>query len=208
MVPQAATVPAISYREAAELAHFGARVIHPSTIKPVSMLGIPVCVRNTGAPNGQSTRILPDVPGEGPKAIAFKKNITVVNVTSGRMLMAYGFLKAIFAIFEKFETSVDLVATSEVTVSMTIDDCKGLKPIVEELENLGSVSVESGRSIVCLVGQDLWKDPAIVSRVFRTLKNTPIRMISLGSSDTNLSLVVPQESTEKAVRSLHSEFFE
>ncbi len=208
MVPQAVTIPAISYREAAELAHFGARVIHPSTIQPASKLGIPICVRNTGNPDAAGTQIISDVPAEGPKAITFKQNITVVNITSARMLMVYGFLKAIFEIFETHQTSVDLVATSEVSVSMTIDDSSRVEHITRDLEALGSVSAEAERSIVCLVGQGLWRNSIIVSRVFSTLKNTPIRMISLGSSDTNLSLVVPQDKTEETVRSLHKEFFE
>ena len=208
VVQEASTVPIISYREAAELAHFGARVIHPSAIQPAVNHSIPVCVKNTGNPSGEGTIIVSSQPSEGPKAIAFKKAVRVINISSGRMLMAYGFLKAIFEIFEKYKTSVDLIATSEVSVSMTIDDTTHLDHILNDLASLGSVSTEGEQSIVCLVGQDLWKSSRIISRVFSTLEQVPIRMISLGSSDTNLSIVVPQNYTEDTVRSLHKEFFE
>jgi aspartate kinase len=207
-IPKASTISTMSYREAAELAHFGARVIHPSTIQPAVNHSIPVCVRNTGNPEGQGTRIVAGFPPEGPKAIAFKKDITVINITSGRMLMAYGFLKAIFEIFERYKTPVDLVATSEVSVSMTVDDTAYIDSISRDLQKLGAVSVERDQSIICLVGQDLWKSSEIISRVFSTLKQVPIRMISLGSSDTNLSLVVPQSEIETTVSCLHREFFE
>ncbi len=208
LVRRASTIGTISYREAAELAHFGARVIHPSTIQPAITHRIPVWVRNTGNPGGQGTKIISGFPSEGPKAISFKRDITVINITSGRMLMAYGFLKAIFEIFERYETSVDLIATSEVSVSMTIDDAVNLELITRDLKELGVVSIESDQSIICLVGQDLWKNSEIISRVFSTLQRVPIRMISLGSSDTNLSLVVPQAEVESTVKSLHKEFFE
>jgi aspartate kinase len=208
LVSRASTIGTISYREAAELAHFGARVIHPSTIQPAVTHRIPIHVRNTGNPEGRGTKIVPGFPSEGPKAITFKRDITVINITSARMLMAYGFLKAIFEIFERYETPVDLIATSEVSVSMTIDDPVNLDLITRDLKELGIVSVENDQSIICLVGQDLWKNSEIISRVFSTLQRVPIRMISLGSSDTNLSLVVPQTEVEKTVKCLHKEFFE
>jgi aspartate kinase len=124
------------------------------------------------------------------------------------MLMAYGFLKSIFEIFERYRTPVDLIATSEVTVSMTIENREYLDAIMDELGSLGSVGQERDMCIICLVGQDLWKSSSIISRVFSTLQAIPIRMISLGSSDTNLSLVVPQSNAEETVQRLHREFFE
>jgi aspartate kinase len=208
LVPLATTISSLSYREAAELAHFGAKVIHPLAIQPAERNEIPICVRNTGNPESEGTRIVGSLPSEGPKAIAFKKGITVVNIASGRMLQVYGFLKAIFEIFERYKTSIDLVATSEVSVSMTIENVDYLEGITRDLKSLGAINTEKNQSIVCLVGQDLWKSSEIISRVFSTLKKVPIRMISLGSSDTNLSLVVPQEQAEETVRSLHKEFFE
>ncbi len=208
LISKAATIPFISYREAAELAYFGARVIHPSTIQPAINKEIPVCVRNTGNPDTSGTKIISSVPLEGPKAIAFKKGITVINISSGRMLLAYGFLRKIFEIFDNFKTSVDLVATSEVTVSITIDDTSSIDNIVKELEKIGTVNIEKDKCVICIVGQDLWKQSKFITEVFRTLQSIPIRMISLGSSDTNLSLVVPQNVAEDAVKKLHTEFFE
>ena len=213
IVTHASTIPVISYREAAELAYFGARVIHPSAIQPAVNRSIPVSVKNTGNPQGIGTRIVPgqssrEAVNKGPKGIAFKCGITVINISSGRMLQAYGFLKNLFEVFEKYKTSVDLIATSEVSVSVTIENTTLLDDIILSLEKLGSVSTEEGHCIVCLVGQDLWKMSNIISRVFSTLKQVTIRMISLGSSDTNLSFVVPPDRIDDTIKSLHHEFFE
>jgi aspartate kinase len=207
IVKTARTIDRISYREAAELAYFGAKVIHPSTIQPAVNLGIPVWVKNTFRPGDAGTCIIPNVPGIGLKAIACKKGITLVNISSSRMLLAYGFLRRIFEIFEKYQTPVDLIATSEVSVSVTIDNASAVNAIARDLSEIGTVGVEADKSIVCLVGQDLWKDTTFVARAFSALKGTPVRMISLGSSDINLSIVVPVEATEEAVRILHNEFF-
>lgn len=213
IIPKAATVSFISYKEAAELAYFGARVIHPSTIQPAINLGIPVLVKNTGNPGAEGTHIIPDEQvkqqkEELPKALAFKKGITVINITSFRMLLAYGFLRMIFEIFEKYKTSVDIISTSEVSVSMTIDNTTHLNSIEEHLKNIGNVVIEDNMSIICLVGQGLWKNPVIISRVFKSLDSIPVRMISLGASDTNLSFVVPDKQAENTIKSLHHTFFE
>ncbi len=207
IVKNAKTISQISYREAAELAYFGAKVIHPATIQPAVNLGIPVWVKNTFKPEEEGTKIVARIPANGLKAIACKKGITLINVNSSRMLQAYGFLRKIFETFEKHQTPVDLIATSEVSVSMTIDNASAVNAIAKDLEEIGSVGVEAEKSIVCLVGQDLWKDTVFLSRVFQCLKSTPVRMISLGSSDINLSLVVPDSKTEDCVRMLHDEFF-
>jgi len=207
IVPDARPISAISYREAAELAYFGAKVIHPSTIQPAVNLGIPVRVKNTFAPDHPGTEIVPAAAGIGVRAIASKRRITLVSVNSSRMLLAHGFLRRIFEIFEKHQTSVDLVATSEVSVSMTIDDPSAIDRITRDLSEIGTVGVEAEKSIICLVGQDLWKDTVFLSRVFKSLHEVPVRMISLGASDINLSLVVPEAATEESVRSLHAEFF-
>jgi aspartate kinase len=203
----ARTIEKISYREAAELAYFGAKVIHPATIQPAVNLGIPVWVKNTFRPDDAGTCIVPNAPGIGLKAIACKKGITLVNISSSRMLLAYGFLRRIFEIFEKHQTPVDLIATSEVSVSVTIDNASSVNAIARDLSEIGTVGVETDKSIVCLVGQDLWKDTTFLARAFSSLKGIPVRMISLGSSDINLSLVVPVEATDEAVRTLHDEFF-
>ena len=208
IVKNAKTIEKISYREAAELAYFGAKVIHPSTIQPAVNLGIPVLVKNTFLPGEDGTRIIPSIPGSsGLKAIACKKGITLVSVSSSRMLLAYGFLRRIFEIFEKYQTPVDLIATSEVSVSVTIDNPAAVNSIARDLSEIGTVGVETEKSIICLVGQDLWKDTAFLARVFTSLKNTPVRMISLGASDINLSLVVPVEATDDSVKNLHAEFY-
>jgi aspartate kinase len=207
IVNEARTIPLISYREAAELAYFGAKVIHPATIQPAVNLGIPVWVKNTFKPEAEGTKIIANIPANGLKAIACKKGITLINVSSSRMLLAYGFLRKIFETFEKHQTPVDLIATSEVSVSMTIDNASAVGAIARDLSEIGTVGVEAEKSIICLVGQDLWKDTVFLSRVFQSLKSTPVRMISLGSSDINLSLVVPEANTEDSVRRLHDEFF-
>ncbi len=207
IVPEARTVAKISYAEAAELAYFGAKVVHPSSIQPAIDESIPVLVKNTSDPDGACTAIVDHTLDVGVRAIAGKKSVTLVNITSSRMLNAYGFLRRIFDIFEACRTSVDLIATSEVSVSVTVDDTRALDTIVTDLRQVGSVSTEQGLSIVSLVGQDLWKDSAFVAEVFQELRSVPIRMISLGASDINLSTVVPDESFFEAIRKLHSRFF-
>jgi aspartate kinase len=207
IVKAARTIPQISYREAAELAYFGAKVIHPSTIQPAINLGIPVWVKNTFRPQDEGTKIIPAAAGNGLKAIACKKGITLMNITSSRMLFAYGFLRRMFEIFEKHQTPVDLVTTSEVSVSVTIDNPAAVNNIARDLSEIGTVSVETDKAIVCLVGLDLWKDTAFLARVFGCIRTTPLRIISLGASDINLSVVVAAEDTEDSVIRLHNEFF-
>jgi aspartate kinase len=207
-VKNVATIPVISYKEAAELAYFGAKVIHPQTIQPAIKLGIPVLVKNTGNPSAEGTKIVSDIPGEGLKAIALKKGITLINIVSYRMLLAHGFLRRIFEIFETFKTPVDLISTSEVSVSMTIDNIKAIVEIEKELSKLGNVTIEQEKSIICLVGQGLWKNPRFISRVFSTIESVPLRMISLGASETNLSFVVPDDQAVLSAQRLHKEFFE
>ena len=207
IVTGARTVSELSYEEAAELAYFGAKVVHPSSIQPAIEKNIPVLVKNTLDPDGPFTAISSKSSETGIRAIAGKKNITLVNITSSRMLNAYGFLSRIFSVFELHETPVDLIATSEVSVSITIDDDAHVDEIVKDLSKFGTVGVEHGKAIICLVGKDLWKDSSFVARVFNSLKKIPVRMISLGSSDINLSLVVPDSALEKAMRVLHDNFF-
>lgn len=207
IVPEAVTVPEITYAEAGELAFFGAKVVHPATIQPAVSRGIPVLVKDTGAPERGGTRIAADAGKPGLKAISVKTGVTLVSVASSRMLEAHGFLRRIFAIFDAAETPVDLVATSEVSVSMTIDDTGALKGILEKLEVLGEVSVESAQAIICMVGRGLWKDPQFTARAFGALEHLPVRMISLGASEVNLSLVVPESRAEDALKRLHAELF-
>ncbi len=207
IIPTAKTIERISYEEAAELAYFGAKVVHPSTIQPAVERAIPVLVLNTKDPDGPKTVIEKTSGARGLRAIAGKKAITLIHVTSSRMLNAYGFLSRIFAIFERNKTPVDLIATSEVSVSMTIDNDVALEKIVGELSVIGTVDVERKQSIVCLVGNELWKDSPFIARVFRAIDSTPVRMVSLGSSDINLSIVVQEGDLESAISRLHTAFF-
>ncbi|TVR33731.1 MAG: lysine-sensitive aspartokinase 3 [Spirochaetaceae bacterium] len=208
IVSIARQVEVLSYPEAAELAFFGAKVVHPFTIQPAVERGIPVTVRNTGRPEQAGTRIQAASEVHGVRALATRKGITVITIHSSRMLNAYGFLSRIFAVFERYRISVDLVATSEVSVSMTVDNAVNLGPAIGELENYGSVQVETHQAILSLVGRNLWRDPSFVTRVFTSLADVPLRMISLGSSDINLSLVMSESSVDTAMRTLHGEFFE
>ncbi len=208
LVKGAKTMTTISYIEAAELAFFGAKVVHPSTIQPAVEKRIPVVVKNTRNPDAPGTRIIKDAASSGLTGIAGKKNITLINITSSRMLNAYGFLSRIFSIFNKYQTPVDLISTSEVSVSMTIEDTKNLNSIKSELEMIGKTTVESGCGIICLVGKNIWKDSSLISRIFATLSPAVIKMISLGSSDVNLSMVLDQNEIDNTIINLHKEFFE
>ena len=207
VIPEARTIPAISYDEAAELAYFGARVVHPYTILPAVRRAIPVWVRNTMAPEASGTRIHAQTEGAGVRAIASKSGITLITVQSSRMLNAYGFLRALFAVFDAHRVSVDLVATSEVSVSMTVDRDVNVAPIVTELAELGEVSVEREKSIVCLVGRGVFQKAHLLSEIFAAIEPTPVRMISLGSSDINLSILVAETETTQVLRSLHARLF-
>lgn len=206
-VPAARSIPAITYAEAAELAFFGAKVVHPATIQPAVEKQIPVLVKNTKNPTHPGTVIWKEAPGQGLRAIAGRKGATLVTVSSSRMLNAYGFLRRIFEIFDRHRISVDLVATSEVSVSMTVEDKRDLGPLVKDLGALGSVRVEAGVAILCLVGQELWKDNRLVARVFEAIPDLPVRMISLGSSEINLSMVLRAADLDPAVAAVHKAFF-
>ncbi|MDY3939657.1 MAG: lysine-sensitive aspartokinase 3 [Spirochaetia bacterium] len=207
LVPEAKTINEISYEEAAELAFFGAKVVHPATIQPAVSKKIPVTVLNTRDPEGIFTRIAEKTAYEGLKAISGKKNVTLVTVVSSRMMNAVGFLARLFAIFQDHNTSVDLVSTSEVSVSMTINKTDKLAEIRTDLEKLGSVSVGEDKAIVCLVGKGIWKDSRNITKAFAALEGTNIRMISLGASDTNLSALVPSHKLNEAIVALHKAFF-
>ncbi len=203
VIDGARTIPAISYDEAAELAYFGAKVVHPYTILPAVRREIPVWVKNTSRPESPGTRITGRSDSAGIRAVASKSGITLVTIRSSRMLNAYGFLQALFAIFDRHKVSVDLVATSEVSVSMTVDQSTELGPLERELQELGRVEIESGKSIVCLVGRDLFQRSGFVSEVFAAVDPAHVRLISLGSSEINLSLVVDEAETEGVLRRLH-----
>jgi aspartate kinase len=202
-------VKTISFAEAAELAYFGAKVLHPATVVPAVEKNIPVLILNSRRPEVSGTRIVSEAVkcGNVVKSIACKRKITLVNVHSTRMLMAHGFLHRIFEVFDRNETAVDMVSTSEVSVSLTIDNTKALGPICEELSQFAEVSVESEQAIVCLVGDNIRYTPGVAMRVFGALDGINIRMISQGASLLNISFVVAEADLFHTVEALHREFF-
>jgi len=193
----------ISFDEAAELAYFGAKILHPASIQPAKLKNIPVRIKNTLEPQAKGTLITSETTGDGIKAIAAKDNITAIKIKSGRMLLAYGFIRKVFEIFEIYKTPIDMVTTSEVAVSITIDDSKNLKPILEELKNQGTVDVESDHSIICIVGDFISESKGYAADIFNALENIPIRMISYGGSKHNVSLLVKTEYKKGALKALN-----
>jgi aspartate kinase len=202
-------VKTISFEEAAELAYFGAKVLHPSTVIPAIERNIPVLILNSRRPDVAGTRIVAETVHctNVVKSIACKRKITLVNIHSTRMLMAHGFLRRIFEIFDRHGTSVDMVATSEVSVSLTIDNTAQTQHICKELSEFSSVEMEPEQAIVCLVGENIRYTPGVAARVFDSLRDLNIRMISQGASLLNLSIVVAEKDLRHAVESLHTEFF-
>jgi aspartate kinase len=209
ILPGGHRVKTISFAEAAELAYFGAKVLHPATVLPAIEKNIPVLILNSRRPEVPGTRIVsePVRCGNVVKSIACKRRITVVNIHSTRMLMAHGFLRRIFEIFDRHETAVDMVSTAEVSVSLTIDNTRQLEKILAELRQFADVDTEEGQAIVCLVGDNIRYTPGVAARVFGALNGINIRMISQGASLLNLSLVVSEGDLAAAVKSLHAEFF-
>ena len=209
VVPEAQTVERLSYSEAAELAYFGAKVLHPKTIQPAIEDRIPVRICNSRAPEERGTLVGPETETSPRtiKAIAHKKGVTTVQVTSARMLGAYGFLRALFEVFEQHRTVVDVVTTSEVSVSLSLDDDSALPVIVKELEHLGTVRVEKGRAIICVVGEGLRGTPGIAARVFGTISDINVTLISQGASSINFTFAIEEARVEEAVRRLHEAFF-
>lgn len=207
LVAEAKRIEKITYSEAAELAFFGAKVVHPSTILPAVKKKIPVLVKNTKNIECMGTAIIEETGFKGLTGIAGKKKITLINITSYRMLNAYGFLSKIFAVFNKHKTPVDLISTSEVSVSMTVENTKNIDLIKAELEEFGKISVESDNGIICLVGNHIWKNSMLLQKVFETLTSTSIKMISLGASDINLSIVLPQDDIDETIKKLHKALF-
>ena len=209
VLPQSRLVPRLSFAEAAELSYFGAKVLHPSTIRPAVERNIPVRILNSRKPDGEGTLITADsAPGGGPlTAMAAKRDLTVVDITSSRMLMAYGFLRRVFEVFERFETAVDVVTTSEVSVSVTVDDRRHLEAIVDALSEFADVSEEPGMALLCAVGDRLHTEPAIAARVIRVLEEVPLRMISQAASRRNITVILRQADLPQAMHRLHEEFF-
>ncbi len=210
VVPLALRVRSISFEEAAELAYFGAKVLHPATILPAVKRNIPVLVLNSRNPGNEGTRIQALAPPcRNPvKSIAAKKRLTIVDVVASRMLMTHGYLKAIFDIFDKHRCAVDMVSTSEVSVSLTVDSNEALPAIAADLSKLADVKYEGRKALVCLVGEDIRGHSGVAARLFSAIKHINVRMISQGASEINMSFMIDEDDVEEAVRSLHAEFFQ
>jgi aspartate kinase len=202
-------IKAISFEEAAELAYFGAKVLHPATLLPAIQKNIPVQVLNSRNPKNEGTRITTRGPKcRNPfKAIAAKKRITIVDVVATRMLMAHGFLKAIFEVFDKHKCPVDMVSTSEVSVSLTVDSNESIPAIAADLQKLADVKYEGRKAIVCLVGENIRGTRGIAAKVFGAIPEMNVRMISQGASEINISFVIEEDDVPEAIQSLHRVFF-
>jgi len=192
----------LSFDEAAELAYFGAKILHPQTVLPAKLQNIPVRLKNTMNPSDPGTLIASESSGHGIKAVAAKDGITAIKIRSYRMLNAYGFLKNVFEIFEFFKTPIDMISTSEVSVSLTIDNVKHLNEIVSELKEYGEVEVESDLTIACIVGEMIAEESGFAAKVFNALKEIPIRMISYGGSHHNISVLVKTELKKQTLQAL------
>lgn len=200
-------VAQLSFEEAAELAYFGAKILHPQTISPVIGKNIPVYLKNTFTPDATGTCISALAEQKGLKAISAKDDITAIKIKSNRMLMAHGFLKKIFEVFDKYETAIDMITTSEIAISLTIDDVRNLDLIIDELQQYGEISVDSNHSIICVVGEGLIEDKG-TSRLFEILQDVPVRMISYGGSNNNISLLVETTHKIEVLQKLNEKLFE
>jgi len=209
LCPHARRIKTITFEEAAELAYFGAKVLHPATLLPAIQKNIPVLILNSRNPKCEGTRITATAPKSKSifKAIAAKKRITVVDVVATRMLMAHGFLKSIFEVFAHHRCPVDMVSTSEVSVSVTVDSNESIAAISADLARLADVKYEGRKAIVCLVGENIRNTPRIAARVFGAIGDVNIRMISQGASEINISFVIDEADVPDVVSCLHKEFF-
>ena len=207
VVSDARLIPQIRFDEASELASFGAKVLHPNTIAPAVRRGIPVYIYNTRDPERSGTRIMFDAPRRAVTAIAAKGDVTIVRVSAPRMLLAKGFLRSVFEIFERHRTSVDVVSTSEVSVSVTLDDAARLDELLVDLRMLGDVSIERDRAIVAIVGSGIGDRGDCMGRALQALGDMHVHMVSLSATGINLTVVVDGAAMHDAMRSLHGEFF-
>lgn len=194
----------LSFDEAAELAYFGAKILHPSSVQPAKQKGIPILLKNTLEPEKKGSKISRYTKGEGVKAIASKDNITAIKIKSDKMLMAYGFIRKVFEVFESYKTPIDMITTSEVSISLTIDNTDMLNQIVEELKNYGEVEIDQNLSIICIVGHFISESKGYAHTIFKTLKDIPIRMISYGGSKHNISVLVKTEDKNQCQQLLNN----
>jgi len=209
IVPEALRVKTISFEEAAELAYFGAKVLHPATILPAVQKNIPVWVLNSRNAENEGTKITAAPPpcASPFKSIAAKKKLTIIDIVASRMLLAHGFLKMVFDVFDKYHCAIDMVSTSEISVSVTVDSREALPAISAELSKIADVKMEGNKALICLVGEDIRGQSGISGQVFSAISHVNVRMISQGASEINMSFMINEEDVEEAIRSLHKRFF-
>ena len=207
IVDKTSPVRQLHFEEAAELAYFGAKILHPTCIQPAKFANIPVRLLNTMEPSAPGTLISNDTELGKIKAVAAKDNITAIQIKSGRMLLAYGFLRKVFEIFESYQTSIDMICTSEVGVSVSIDDTKHLNEIVNDLKKYGIVTVDHDMCIICVVGDLRWENVGFEAKALDAMREIPVRMISFGGSDYNISFLVSKEDKQRSLQSLSDHLF-
>ena len=207
MVKKTVPIEQLSFDEAAELAYFGAKILHPASIWPAQTFKIPVRLLNTMQPEAKGTLIVEEAGSIGVKAVAAKDNITAIRIKSSRMLLAYGFLRKIFEVFEKYRTPIDMIATSEVAVSLTIDNPANLKNILKELEPFGTVEIDENQTIISVVGNEISQTSNIVKKLFESMVNIPVRMVAYGGSPHNISLLVPAAFKTQILQQLNRGMF-
>ncbi len=207
IVKKTKPVSRLSFDEAAELAYFGAKILHPASIWPAQYFNFPVRLLNTMKPEAPGTLIVSEAGSVGVKAVAAKDFITAIKIKSSRMLLAYGFLRKVFEIFEKYQTAIDMVTTSEVAVSLTIDNDAYLSEIIKELELYGTIEVDSDQTIVSIVGNQITQTKDVLAKVFTTLSGIPVRMVSYGGSQHNISILISREHKEKTLQLLNKGLF-
>ena len=203
LVKKTVAIEQLSFDEAAELAYFGAKILHPASIWPAQMYNVPVKLLNTMQPSAKGTVIKEEAGSTGVKAVAAKDGITAIKIKSSRMLLAYGFLRKIFEVFEKYRTSIDMITTSEVAVSLTIDTDANLNDIIKELEPFGTVEVDTNQSIVSIVGNEICETENVMQKVFASLATIPVRMVSYGGSRHNISILIPKQYKQQTLQLLN-----
>lgn len=207
VVKKTIAIEQMSFEEAAELAYFGAKILHPASIWPAQFFNVPVRLLNTMQPDAKGTLIAEKANSVGVKAIAAKDGITAIKIKSSRMLLAYGFLRKIFEVFEKYRTSIDMITTSEVAVSVTIDSDINLPDIIRELEPFGTVEIDTNQTIVSIVGNEITETPDVMRKLFESLSTIPVRMVSYGGSRHNISLLIPRSDKEQTLQLLNKGLF-
>ena len=207
VVKRTVAIEQLSFDEAAELAYFGAKILHPASIWPAQMYNVPVKLLNTMQPEAKGTLITQQAGSVGIKAVAAKDGITAIKIKSSRMLLAYGFLRKIFEVFEKYRTSIDMITTSEVAVSLTIDNDTFLSEIIKELEPFGTVEIDTNQSIVSIVGNEIMQSEDVMEKLFKSIKKIPVRMVSYGGSHHNISILIDTSHKIQTLQSLNIDLF-